>query len=153
MLDQVEGAYHRLVIVAAGSGGGKTAALREASRQIGAPLINVNLEISREMLQLTERQRALKAPRILEKIVEEAGGDIVLLDNLEALFDVTLKQDPLRLLRGISRNKTVVAAWNGPVENDQLLYATPGHPEFREHPVSDLLIIDAGSRRAAFEEI
>lgn len=153
MLGRLEGAYHRLVIVVAGGGGGKSAALREASRRLGAPLINVNLEISREMLQLTERQRAMKTPRILEKIVDAPGSDIVLLDNLETLFDVSLKQDPLRLLRGISRNKTVGAAWSGAIRNDRLIYATPDHREYREYPVSDLMVVDVDARSGEFGEI
>jgi hypothetical protein len=67
------------------------------------------------MLDLTERQRALQLPRLLGEIVGEATGELVLLDNIEILFDVHLKQDPLRLLQGLSRNKTVVAAWNGSI--------------------------------------
>ncbi|MEN6474686.1 MAG: BREX-3 system P-loop-containing protein BrxF, partial [Syntrophaceae bacterium] len=40
---------------------------------------------------------------------------VVLLDNIEILFDVSLKQDPLRLLQGLSRNTTLVAAWSGEI--------------------------------------
>jgi ABC-type hemin transport system ATPase subunit len=65
------------------------------------------------MLDLTERQRALQLPRILAEIVGVSAADVVLLDNVEVLFDVSLKQDPLRLLQGLSRNRTVVAAWSG----------------------------------------
>ena len=47
---------------------------------------------------------------------------MILLDNMEVIFDVGLKQDPLRLLQGLSRNKTVVAAWNGSIVEEQGLY-------------------------------
>jgi hypothetical protein len=50
------------------------------------------------MLDLTERQRELRLPRLLMEIVNDAAGDVVLLDNIEILLDVSLKQDPLRLL-------------------------------------------------------
>ena len=46
--------YHRLVLVVGGDGTGKTTALREISACIGAPLINVGLELSRRLLELTE---------------------------------------------------------------------------------------------------
>ncbi|MBZ4685357.1 MAG: hypothetical protein JG774_1102 [Desulfomicrobiaceae bacterium] len=117
--------YHRLILMVGPAGSGKTSALQEVSAstslsacghaQAGAPLVNVNLELSRRMLDLTERQRALQLPRLLGEIVGEATGELVLLDNIEILFDVHLKQDPLRLLQGLSRNKTVVAAWNGSI--------------------------------------
>ncbi|MCH7944758.1 MAG: BREX-3 system P-loop-containing protein BrxF [Armatimonadetes bacterium] len=64
-----------------------------------------------------------------------------LLDNIEILFDVTLEQDPLRLLEGVSRNRTIVAAWNGTLENGYLSYATPDHPEYRRYPRRELVVV------------
>jgi len=133
--------YHRLMLVVAPAGAGKTTALKEVQERAGAPLINVNLELSRRMLDLTERQRALWLPRLLMDIVNDAASDVVLLDNIEILFDVFLKQDPLRLLQGLSRNKTVVAAWNGSIDGDHMTYAVPDHPEYRRYMVRDFLVI------------
>jgi hypothetical protein len=139
-IGKAEELYHRLILIAAPSGSGKTAALQDVATRTGAPLLNLNLEISRRLLDLTERQRALQLPRVLEEVV---GRDepLVLLDNIEILFDVTLKQDPLRLLQGVSRNRTVVAAWNGTLENDYLSYATPEHPEHRRCPRRELVVV------------
>jgi len=155
--------YHRLILMVGPAGSGKTSALQEVSARASAPLVNVNLELSRRMLDLTERQRALQLPRLLGKIVGEATGELVLLDNIEILFDVHLKQDPLRLLQGLSRNKTVVAAWNGEIRTEgrglrtessadidsalstrssalYLTYAVPDHPEYRRYPIRDFLV-------------
>ena len=66
--------------------------------------------------------------------------NLILLDNIEILFDVALKQDPLRLLQGLSRNKTIIASWNGSIDKDSLTYAVPGHPEYRRYSSRDLLI-------------
>jgi len=139
-LSTAEELYHRLILIAAPSGSGKTAALQDVATRTGAPLLNLNLELSRRMLDLTERQRALQLPKELEEAV---GRDepLVLLDNIEILFDVTLKQDPLRLLQGVSRNRTVVAAWNGTLENDYVSYATPEHPEHRRCPRRELVVV------------
>jgi hypothetical protein len=81
-IDQATGLYHRLVLVVAPSGAGKTDALREVHRHLGAPLLNVNLELSRRMLDLTVRQRALQASRLVEEILSGSEGEVVLLDNL-----------------------------------------------------------------------
>ena len=132
--------YHRLVLVVAPAGAGKTAALKDVRDRISAPLVNINLELSRRMLELTERQRALQLPQILREIVNMASSEIILLDNIEIIFDVGLKQDPLRLLQGLSRNKTVIAAWNGTIVEDSLTYAVPGHPEYRRYPIHDFLV-------------
>jgi len=141
-LEQVTEQYYRLVLVVAPAGGGKTSALQDVSERTGAPLINVNLELSRRMLNLTKRQRALQLPKLLSDIVMEAGSDVVLLDNIEILFDVSLKQDPLRLLQKLSRNKTVVAAWNGSIVDGYLTYAVPGHPEYRRYRIRDFLVVN-----------
>jgi len=132
--------YHRLILAVAPAGSGKTAALKEVQERIGAPRVNVNLNLSRRMLGLTERQRALQLPLLLREIIKDTAGEVVLLDNTEILFDVSLKQDPLRLLQGVSRNKTVVVAWNGSIDGDYMIYAVPDHPEYRRYRVRDFLV-------------
>jgi hypothetical protein len=136
--------YHRLVLAVGSSGVGKTNVLSEVSLRVAAPLVNVNLELSRRMLDLTERQRLLELPRILSEIVDAVASDhdVVLLDNIEILFDVSLKRDPLGLLQQISRYKTVVASWNGRIDDGYLVYAVPGHSEFRRYPLKDFLFVD-----------
>jgi len=144
--------YHRLILMVGLAGSGKTSVLQVVSASTSAPLVNVNLELSRRMLDLSERQRALQLPRLLGEIVGGATGDLpaatpaaqagpVLLDNIEILFDVHLKQDPLRLLQGLSRNKTVVAAWSGSIVDGHLTYAIPDHPEYRRYPIRDFLVV------------
>ena len=144
MIKQTDALYHRLMLVVAPAGAGKTTALQDVQERVGAPLVNVNLALSRRMLDLTERQRALQLHQLLRDIINDAAGEVILLDNIEMLFDVSLKQDPLRLLQGLSRNKTVVAAWNGSIDGDHIIYAVPDHPEYRRYRVGDLLVASPG---------
>ena len=148
-LEHIEELYHRIVILAAPSGSGKTAALQTIQEQIGATLVNVNLELSRMMLDLTTRQRSLRLPQLLATLVEESDTETVLLDNIEILFCQALNQDPLRVLQGLSRTKTIVAAWNGAVVDGYLVYAESDHPEYRKYPAKDLRIV----RPEASEEV
>jgi hypothetical protein len=139
-LEQAAGLYYRLTLVVAPRGAGKTVALQEVAARTGALAINVNLALSQRMLDLTERQRSLRVPRLLEEITGQTDRELVVLDNLEMLFEVALKLDPLRLLQGLARQRTVVAAWNGSIEGDYMTYAAPGHPEYRKYPVRDFLV-------------
>jgi len=140
-IEQAKALYYRLILVVAPSGTGKTAALQDVCKQLSLPIININLLLSEQLLDLTKQQRALRVPYILKDMISEIDNDIVLLDNIEILFDVSLKQDPLRLLQSLSRNKTIVATWNGKIEKNYLIYAEPGHVEYKRYPVADFLIV------------
>lgn len=135
-----EGLYHRLVLLVGKDSLRKTGLLRDIAGEFGTSVINVNLALSAELLDLTVKQRALRLPDILYCLSEKAGG-MVVLNNLEILFDKDLKQDPLRLLQRISRNRTVLASWNGPMTSGRLLYAETGHPEYRSYNGVDALIV------------
>ena len=141
LMPQAMHMYHRLVLVVAPLGAGKTAALREVAQQTGYTYVNVNLELSRCMLELTQRQRQLQVSRLLRDIIRTTHDQAVLLDNLEILFDVSLKLDPLHCLQDVARERMVVAAWNGTVTASHLTYATPDHPEYRRYALEDLVIV------------
>ncbi len=133
----------QLVLLVGPGGRGKTAALEEVAEQTGNPLVNVNLELSRRLLNFTSSQRPLQVRRLLGEVLNEASSELVLLDRLELLFDTTLRQNPFRLLKDLSRLWTVVAAWNGFTDGNHLRYAEPGHPEYRRHPIDDVQIVNA----------
>jgi hypothetical protein len=141
-IQEAEGLYHRLVLLVGETGSGKTGILQDVAEEFGTSVININLALSCELLELTAKQRSLRLPGILEQIVTNAQSPVVL-DNLEILFNKDLKQDPLRLLQSISRNRSVVAAWNGIATSGKLLYAETGHPEYRSYDLVDALIVKA----------
>jgi len=146
LINDAASLYHRLVLVVGPAGSGKSRALKEVNRQDGMPIINVNLELSKRMLDLTTRQRALDVSRLLEDILRSSRAETVLLDNIEVLFDVTLKLDPLRLLQKLSRNRSIVAAWNGTIEDNRLIYAVAQHPEHRRYPLDGFLVATLGEK-------
>lgn len=131
--------YHRLVLVVGPARSGKTRLLQAAAAANGWPLINLNQRVSELLLELTQRQRALRVPRLVGDVLGATGADVVLVDNLELLFSPDLAQDPLRLLHGLARNRTVVASWPGVMVGKQLTYAEPSHPEYRRYPELDTL--------------
>jgi len=139
-LQTADGLYHRLVLLVGGTGSGKTGVLRELAAEFGTAVSNVNLELSRELLELTARQRSLRLPGILARLTANCQSPVVL-DNLEILFDKDLQQDPLHLLQGISRNRTVLAAWNGTFAAGKLIYAEPGHSEYRSYHTVDVMVV------------
>ncbi|MBE0434052.1 BREX-3 system P-loop-containing protein BrxF [candidate division WOR-3 bacterium] len=139
-LQAADGLYHRLVLLVGETGSGKTGVLRDVAEELGSPVINVNLALSSELLELTAKQRSLRLPGILDQIADNTPSPVIL-DNLEILFDKDLNQDPLRLLQGISRNRAVVASWNGAFTGERLYYAEISHPEYRSYDSVDALVV------------
>lgn len=133
--------YFRLVLLVGVPGSGKTAALQYVARHLSCQLVNVNLELSKKMLDLTRAQRSRQVERLLKDVIAATPGEVVLLDNLEILFDPSLEVDPLRLLQVSSRNRTIVASWNGSFQDGKLTYAEPGHPEFMQFNHVEAIVI------------
>jgi hypothetical protein len=147
-IQQAANQYFRLIILAGVPGSGKTAALQSIAHQDGCQIVNVNLELSKKMLELTRTQRSRQVERLLKEVIAAAPGDVVLLDNLEILFDTGLEVEPLRLLQISSRNRTLVATWNGTYAGGTLTYAEPGHPEFVQFKQVDAVVIPVGNSTA-----
>lgn len=144
-IQQAAAQYFRLVILAGAPGSGKTTALQSVAFKIGCSILNVNLEVSRRMLELTRTQRSRQIERLLKDVISAVPGDGVLLDNIEILFDTTLEVEPLRLLQVSSRNRTIVASWNGSFRDGTLTYAEPGHPEFIQFKQCEAVVVTSGT--------
>ncbi len=136
-------AFYRLVLVVGQAQSGKSSALREVGRAQDWPMVNVNLHLAERLLELTKRQRAISATRLVGDLVRAADGAAVVLDNIELLFDPELAVDPLRLLQGLARERAIVVAWPGTFDGMTLTYAKPGHPESRRYSQPDAIIVVA----------
>ena len=143
-IQQVASQYYRLVILVGASASGKTTVLQSVAQNPGCQLLNVNLELSKKMLELTRSQRSRQVEKLLKEVIASVPGDVVLLDNLEILFDTALELQPLRLLQVLSRNRTIVASWNGSFQGGTLIYAEPGHPEFLQIKQPEAVVITVG---------
>lgn len=143
-IEQAASQYYRLVVVVGLPGAGKTTTLQAVAQQHGYPYLNVNMELSKRLLELTRSQRSRQVERLFKEVIASVPGDVVLLDNLEVLFDPALEVETLRLLQVSSRNRTVVASWNGTWKDGTLIYAEPGHPEFVQFKQTQTVVVTAG---------
>ena len=140
-IEYIEQAYYRLILVVAPSGSGKTAFLKKIQYQLNIPYLNINLELSRKLINLSHQEKKLQTRMILEDILDTFSDQIAILDNIEMLFASELALDPLQLLKTLSRNRTLVVAWSGYIKDNYLIYAEPNHPEYRKEPIDDIYIV------------
>lgn len=124
---------YRLILLVGPPGPGEGSWLSEMARTLDCPLINVNLEVSKRLQEVPRSRHPRKVSRMMEQVVT-GESEVLFLDHLELLFDPSLALDPLYLLEHLSRNRILVARWNGTQDDDgKLIYAEPDHPEYREY--------------------
>lgn len=82
LLESAEQLYHRLILIVGKSGTGKTSVIQNLAKMHKTDTININLLLSKELLELTKKQRQLKLSKILSQAVNDREGK-VFLDNIE----------------------------------------------------------------------
>lgn len=140
--------HFRLVLLIGSPRSGKTQLLQRMAKSEGLTLLNLNLSLAEQLLDLTQKQRPVRVQRLLAKLVEAQAKGPVLLDNIELLFDLDLRLDPLRVLQQLARNRTIVAAWPGDLAHGALTYAEPGHPEAQRYVDPEAIAVLAATLAA-----
>ena len=143
VLEVVKGtqsSYFKLTLVAGPEGAGKRKLLQRIAAELTYPLINLSLHLSQRLLDKTYRQRTLKAEETALELIDDhlVGG--LCLDHTELLCSSSLKVNPLVLLQEASRNRHLIASWNGTLEGGDLVFGELGHPDYfrkkvQGHPV------------------
>lgn len=124
----------KLVLLIGGPRSGKSALLGKLSERMQERVMNVGVELGRQLLLLPKTRRNLQVSEAFKALsdVTSARG-VLLADNLELLFDRTLRITTLDLLMAQARIRAVVAVWPGELRDKRLSYAVPGHPEYQDH--------------------
>ncbi len=111
--------------------------------------LHLSLGLSQRLLDTPRRQIALAAPQALGDLL--AGDGPLLVDRIELLFDPLLQVDPLRALKLASRRRRLLVVWPGRLDDGgYLVFAEPGHPEYRRYgpaDLADVAVLDAAALR------
>ncbi len=105
--------------------------------------INLSLELSGKLAAIPRNNRALMVSEILKEIAFNASSqDLLLLENIEFLFEPSLQIDPLDTLRKLAHSRRVVAVWPGELRGDRLVYADMSHPEHRDYSREGVVVLE-----------
>ncbi|TVQ87803.1 MAG: BREX-3 system P-loop-containing protein BrxF [Chromatiaceae bacterium] len=143
LVDEVAPLHSKLILLIGPPGCGKTALLAALSEQalaeqVHVSVMNLGMELGTRLSKLPNKQRRLQAGNLLREIADEhASGDLLLVDNIELLFDVSLAINPLDLLKRLAHARRVVAVWPGEYRQvgagTRITYAETSHPEHRDY--------------------
>ena len=124
----------KLILLIGPPRSGKTALLGQLSDRMKAQVLNVGLALGRDLLALPRTRRHLQVSELFKALADSATSQgLLLVDNIELLFDRTLQVGALDLLRSQARIRPVVAVWPGDLRENRSSYAVSGHPEHQDH--------------------
>jgi hypothetical protein len=127
---EVASRRHKLIIICSN---GNQAIMQGFISTIEVPRINLNLYLSKELLEVPIGRRPLVVSGKVQDLVNTYQEEFICLYNIELLFHPDLKTNPLQLLENISRYKGLVVAWNGQYNDEILTYSSLGHPEYQAY--------------------
>ena len=146
LVDEIAALHSKLILLVGRPGCGKTALMATLAHRRGVKVMNVGAALGQRLTKLPQRQRALQAFVAMRELADEhASGDLLLLDNIELLFDRSLKLDPLDLLKRLAHVRRVVAVWPGELRDGRLSYAQMGHPEYQDYGLDGLVPFESES--------
>ena len=140
LVEEIAALHSKLVLLIGAPGSGKTALLLVLGKSCGATSLNIGSALGSRLAAIPQKQRPLQTNTILRELADQhAVGDLLLLDNIELLFDRTLQLDPLDLLKRHAHARRVVAVWPGQLRDGRLIYAEMGHPEHQDYGLEGLV--------------
>ena len=130
------------LILLAGNGG-KTKLLRSLGERLQSLPVNVGVKLGQRLAATPVSERGFSANELLRDITVSARSNApLLLDNLEVLFEPSLKINPLDLIKRLAHARSVVAVWPGELRDDRLVYARLGHPEYRDYTRDGVVVFE-----------
>ena len=140
VVEDISNLNSKLVLMIGPPRSGKSKLLGKLADRRGATALNVGGVLGRELLAAPITRRHLLAADMLKDLADRtASHGLLLLDNIELLFDRTLQLSPLDLLKKHAHARRVIAVWPGELRQGRLCYAATGHPEHRDYGLESLV--------------
>lgn len=140
LVEEITSLNSKLLLLIGQPRSGKSDLLARLSARRKARVLNVGATLGRQLLAIPSTRRHLQAADILNDLADKAASHgLLLMDNIELLFDRTLQLSPLDLLKRHAHARRVIAVWPGELREDRLSYATIGHPEHRDYGIDGLV--------------
>ncbi|GAE27479.1 hypothetical protein JCM9140_3627 [Halalkalibacter wakoensis JCM 9140] len=125
-IDALESRWYKLIFYAVK----RTDNVEYLSKKFDIPYVNVNLVLSEKLKDLSKAKYPLYVEDILSDYFQQVNSEWFWLGNIEILFDKQLHINPVRLLENQSKRYKLIVSWPGVLEENKLIYAEPGHPEY-----------------------
>lgn len=118
-LGALENAEHKLLLIVGQPGTGKSKLIHQYSEDTGTPILDLNPIFGEEVPEGSDSQYIKD---FMKQFLATYKPEVLLLDNKRVLYSKNSQIDLLEFLKEIATTKTVVATWNGMVEDGNLVH-------------------------------
>jgi len=137
--EALQSRYHRLAVLPTSHETDEEKLAQRIAESCDATPLNVGLMLSERMMETPVSQRPSQVSVEFQPIAD--SHPFVILYHLAILFAPELQVSGFRMFLQLSRNVSTVALLACQFNETAIWYAEPGHPEYRQHTVSDFYII------------
>lgn len=120
-INELKDAKHKLLLVIGQPGSGKSKLVREYSQETGVPIVDLD-----KIFANTPSDQLMNE---MKKFLSTYHQSVLLLDNKKILYAKNSTIDLLAFLKELSEQITVVATWNGKIEDGQVFHFCNDAPE------------------------
>lgn len=146
LIDEVSHLQSKLILLVGKAG--KTQLLRALAQRLNTAPINVGVKLGHRLAATPVSDRGFSTNESLRDLADGVRNDVpLLLDNLEVLFEPSLRINPLNVVKLLAHSRPVIAAWPGEMRNDRLIYAGMGHPEHRDYTRDGVVVFETVQSR------
>lgn len=129
-----------VILFVAEHGCGKTRILKQLSENSNYKYINVNRVVSESLIDKSKDEYVSVILPLLRNL---SGNDqVIILDNIELLFDSQLKQKVSNLLLALAQNQILIVSIPGKIVNNIVYFSESGHQDYQTLDLKDFLVVD-----------
>ena len=134
-MEALKDAKYKLLLIVGQPGTGKSKLIHQYSEDTGTPILDLNPIFGEEVPEGSDSQYIKD---FMKQFLATYKPEVLLLDNKRGLYSKNSKIDLLSFLKEIATTKTVVATWNGMVEDGQLVHIRSKADTNLAYPIDSL---------------
>ena len=134
-MEAVKDAKHKLILIVGQPGTGKSKLIHQYSAETGTPILDLNPIFGEEVPEGSDSQYI---KNFMNQYLATYKQEVLLLDNKRVLYSKNSQIDLLEFLKEISTTKTVIATWNGMVEDGKLIHIRSKADTNLSYPIESL---------------
>lgn len=143
---QIKAIPQAMVVIAGSRGSGKTRVANLLAEKGLGTYVNLSLALSRYRMTVEPGHDVGWPSDFMVSLLSSIGRDAMLiLDNIEAVFQPQLQLNPLGWLLKMAREIPIIVVWPGSVLDGEFVFSTPNRPDYFRQREQSVIVVNLGA--------